>query len=292
MNKFYAIFASALIVSTSAVAEVRMEEEGASATRTVRVVNSSFLDGFQAATRFAGGGAMHSGDSPMTEERFQKKKAKALGDFGKEKKVEDSDPVFSTAEAKQMHADMVWALGQAEGNLSKLSFVSAEAGVIYSVVTALSQALQGTFEEGAGSLATAGTVAAAMYMAEKATAADIAGGVTLMTRNMVPLESFTNPTLKKTAAKFAVKFGKIVEQKASRAGKLVLSWVVGTSVVDESTAMGRAYIKVRTAAAGMAQAATRTAKGWFRRAAEVTGAGYVAAKRIFGFGKTTAEVTA
>ena len=45
MNKFYAIFASALIVSTSAVARVQMEEEGARATRTVRVVDSSFLEG-------------------------------------------------------------------------------------------------------------------------------------------------------------------------------------------------------------------------------------------------------
>jgi hypothetical protein len=281
MKKFYAIFASLVLFTTTAIARVSIEDEG----------GWKVMRRLQAATTFAGGGAFHAGYNPIDEEKFQAKRTALMGDT--EEKEDDKTPaaVFETADALEMHGDLVYGLQQVSGTLGKLGFVSAEASTLAALAEALEQALNSSFEDGAGKLVTAGTVAAAMYLAERGTAADIAGGVTAAARWTIGSEEgFKNKALRKAAGKFAVRFGEIVETKAKRAGSLILRWVLGHEIVDDSTVLGRAYLKARSAIVDVVDSATQTAKGFARKAATWAGRMYVGAKRLFGYKK--AEVTA
>lgn len=295
MNKLYAIFASILMVSATAMAETP-EDIGSVRTGRVVVQQDRFLEGLHAATTFAGGGAFHSGDCAVDQEKFEKKKS-VLGAVDEESEQNDSTPVFATPDAQELHADMVWALTNGAKFMYGPACFNAEVGMSYSFAGALQQALEGKFEDSVGSLVKVGTAAALVYVVERFLAADVAKGVTSTAGYVINPEGIQNENLRAIANSFVVNLGKVVEENLRKTGKTFMSWVMGTDVVDDSTVLGRVYLKVSGIARKTTSSATRFAKGLARKAAAAVGSRHAAVKRsvikFFGFGGTvTAEVTA
>lgn len=259
MNKLCILVASAVFATSVAVAEPLVDSESIAVTRQVPTGN---WDELQTAWGFTG-------------QRPCRITATSISD----------EDVFATAAAKEFHADWVWALDKVERSLSALAWISPEANLIASTAAALKIAANSKYEEAFQNVATQATVIGVSYAAQRAANIDIAENVTKATAYGLGAEELKNPALKKAAKKFSSRFGKIISEKAARAGRLVLRWVIGKDQVDDSTALGRAYIKTRSAVKSTTETVTQKTKGWMRKAVSWGADKYVKAKRFFGFGQ-------